>query len=168
MDGQAVAAAGVAFGRGDYLGVLSLLSPWLGTSADAAPLVLLGDALAHLGLPAEAAQVFEQAAACPGADVSASLSRATALYVEAGDDDRAQLIGIKLLDAMPGDACLAYHLALSFRRTGDTGLVHLLVESLAKSGEADHLKLAGEILSGSERQPSGADGVSQACGALSR
>lgn len=153
MDGQAVAAAGVAFGRGDYLGVLSLLSPLLGTSTDAAPLVLLGDALAHLGLPAEAAQVFEQAAACPGADVNASLSRATALYVKAGDDDRAQLIGIKLLDAMPGDTSLAYHLALSFRRTGDTGLVHLLVESLAKSGDADHLKLAGEILSGSERNP---------------
>ena len=76
---------------------------------------------------------LSRAAACPGADVSASLSRATALYVEAGDDDRAQLIGIKLLDAMPGDACLAYHLALSFRRTGDTGLSICLSRALPRA-----------------------------------
>jgi predicted O-linked N-acetylglucosamine transferase (SPINDLY family) len=153
MDGQAVAAARVAFERGDYLETLTLLSPLLGTATDAVPLVLLGDALEKLGLPAEAAQVFEQAAPHAGRDAGTVLSRATALYVQAGDDDRAQLIGIKLLDSRPDDASLAYSLALSFRRTGDTALVDLVKRSLANSDEADHLKLAGEILGDNERNP---------------
>jgi predicted O-linked N-acetylglucosamine transferase (SPINDLY family) len=153
MDGQAVVAATVAFERGDYLETLALLSPLLGTTTDVVPLVLLAEALEHLGLTAEAAQVFEQAASHAGRDTGALLSRATALYVQAGDDDRAQLIGIKLLDSMPDDAPLAYSLALSFRRTGDTALVDLVKHSLASSPEADHLKLAGEILGESERNP---------------
>ena len=153
MDADAVSAARFAFGRGDYLEVLALLSPLLGTGTDAAALVLLSDALAQLGLPGEAAQVLEQAAACPGADAGATLSRATALYVEAGDDDRAQLIGIRLLDTMRGDPALSYSLALSFRRSGDNGLVPLLLPGLASSDKADHLKLAGEILSDSDRNP---------------
>ncbi|WP_426228996.1 glycosyl transferase [Pararhizobium sp. DWP3-4] len=153
MDGQAVAAARIAFERGDYLETLTLLSPSLGTATDAEPLVLLGDALEKLGLPAEAAQALEQAASHAGRDAGALLGRATALYVEAGDDDRAQLIGIKLLDSRPDDAGLAYSLAVSFRRTGDTALVDLVKPALANSDEADHLKLAGEILGDSERNP---------------
>lgn len=153
MDGQAVAAARIAFERGDYLETLTLLSPLLGTATDAVPLVLLGDALEKLGLPAEAAQVFEQAAPHAGCDAGTVLSRATAVYVQAGDDDRAQLIGIKLLDSRPDDASLAYSLALSFRRTGDTALIDLVKRRLANSDEADHLKLAGEILGDNERNP---------------
>ncbi|WP_428427644.1 glycosyl transferase [Pararhizobium sp.] len=153
MDGQAVAAARVAFERGDYLETLTLLSPLLGTATDAAPLVLLGDALEKLGLPAEAAQAFEQAAPHAGRDAGTLLGRATALYVEAGDDNRAQLIGIKLLDTMPDDATLAYSLAHSFRRTGDTALVDLVKPTLANSDQPDHLKLAGDILGDSERNP---------------
>jgi predicted O-linked N-acetylglucosamine transferase (SPINDLY family) len=153
MDGQAVAAARVAFEQGDYLETLTLLSPLLETVTDATPLVLLGDALEKLGLPAEAAQAFEQAASHAGHDAGTLLCRATGLYVQAGDDDRAQLIGIKLLDTLPDDASLAYSLALSFRRTGDTALVKLVAHRLANSDEADHLKLAGEILGENERNP---------------
>ncbi|URK88451.1 hypothetical protein LP421_14830 [Rhizobium sp. RCAM05350] len=153
MDGQGLAAARVAFEQADYLEALALLSPLLGTTTDAAPLVLLGGALEKLGLPAEAAQAFEQAAPYAGRDADTLLSRATALYFQAGDDDRTQLIGIKLLDSMPGDATLAYVLAQSFRRTGDTTLVDLVKHDLANSDDADHLKLAGEILGESERNP---------------
>ncbi len=153
MDGQGLAAAKAAFERADYLEALTLLSPMLGETTDAAPLVLLGEALEKLGLPAEAAEAFEQAAQRVGSNSTHLLSRATALYFDAGDDDRAQLIGIRLLDALPGDAPLAYVLTRSFRRTGDTALIDLVKKTLADSDDADHLKLAGEILGEDERNP---------------
>jgi len=153
MDGQGLAAAKAAFERTDYLEALTLLSPMLGETTDAAPLVLLGEALERLGLPAEAAEAFEQAAQRVGSNSTHLLSRATALYFDAGDDDSTQLIGIRLLDPLPDDAPLAYVLARSFRRTGDTALIDLVKKTLADSNDADHLKLAGEILGEDERNP---------------
>lgn len=153
MDGQGLAAAKAAFERADYMQALSLLSPLLGESADVATLVLLGDALEKLGLPAEAAEAFEQAAHRSGNDSAAFLSRAVALYFAAGDDDRTQLIGIRLRDILPDDAGLADVLARSFRRSGDGALVDLVIPALANSDDPDHLMLAGEILSDEERNP---------------
>lgn len=155
MDGQALALATAAFERSDYLEALALLNALLGETADAAPLVLLGDTLSRLGLPAEAAEAFEQAALRAGADPAALLSRASALYFEAGDDDRAQLTGLKALDRLSGDPQLAYVLARSFQRSGDMSLISLVLNTLCASEESDHLKLAGEILNAQETNPLG-------------
>ena len=153
MDGQGLAAARAAFERADYLETLALVSPMLGANADPAPLILLGEALEKLGLPADAAEAFEQAAQHTGNDSASLLNRAASLYFDAGDDDRAQLIGIRLLEIIPHDSRLAYMLARSFRRTGDIELIDLVKQSLANSDEASHLTLAGEILNGEERNP---------------
>jgi predicted O-linked N-acetylglucosamine transferase (SPINDLY family) len=153
MDGQGLAAARAAFERADYLETLALVSPMLGANADAAPLILLGEALEKLGLTADAAEAFEQAAQHAGNDSALLLNRAAALYFDAGDDDRAQLIGIRLLDIIPNDAALAYMLTRSFQRTGDRGLIGLVKQSLANSDNSSHLKLAGDILNEDERDP---------------
>ncbi|KQS91103.1 MULTISPECIES: hypothetical protein [unclassified Rhizobium] len=153
-DGQALAAARADFERGDYIEALTILTPMLGDAMDPAARTLLGETLVKLGLPAEAAQIFEQAA--DGADsLGAPLlrKRAVVLYVEAGDDDRAQLLGIRLLDSLPQDKELAYALTRSFRRSGDHSLIDLVKETLCTSNDTDHLKLAGEILNEEERNP---------------
>lgn len=153
MDGQALAVATAAFERADYLEALAHLNRVLGATADSASLVLLGETLEKLGLPGEAAEAFEQAAQRPDSNSARRLSRAAALYFDAGDDDRAQLVGLRLLTDLPNDPQLAYVLARSFRRTGDKALIDLVKNTLADSDEPDHLKLAGEILNEDERDP---------------
>lgn len=154
VDGQAFAAAHAAFEQGDFVEALTILTPMLGDTMDSVARTLLGETLAKLGLPAEAAQIFEQAA-----DGAYSLEppllrkRAVVLYVEAGDDDRAQLLGIRLLDSLPQDTELAYALTRSFRRSGDHSLINLVKETLCTSNDTYHLTLAGEILNEEERNP---------------
>ena len=152
MDEQGLAAAKAAFGRADYLEALTLLSPMIG-GTDANALSLLGDTLEKLGLPAEAGEAFEQAARLEDGGSIPLLIRTAFLYFTAGDDDRAQLIGTQLLKRVPENADVAYLLARSFRRTGDTALVDLVKASLARSEDGDHLKLAGEIFNDDERNP---------------
>ncbi|WP_438750071.1 O-linked N-acetylglucosamine transferase family protein [Pararhizobium sp. O133] len=154
MDGQALVAAQAAFERGDFVEALTILTPLLSDTMNPPARILLGETLARLGLLAEAAQIFEQAA--DGADSpcdSRFQKRAVMLYAEAGDDDRAQLLGIRLLPSLPEDAELAYALARSFRRSGDAALVDLVKNTLAGSDDPDHLKLAGDILNEEERNP---------------
>lgn len=154
MDGQSLAAARAAFERADFVDALTILSPILGETMDPAAGMLLGETLARLGLPAEAAQVFEQAAdGADGLEAAQLHQRAVVHYVEAGDDDRAQLLGIRLLDSLPDDVDLAYALARSFQRGGDTALIDLVKTTLAGSDDPAHLKFAGEILNEEERNP---------------
>ena len=152
MDGQGLDAATVAFGQGDYLEALTLLSPMIGGTNGKA-LSLLGETLEKLGLPAEAAEAFEQAARLEDGGSIPLLIRAASLYFAAGDDDRAQLLGTQLLKRVPDNADLAYLLARSFRRTGEFALVDLVKASLARSDDGDHLTLAGEIFNDDERNP---------------
>lgn len=154
MSGQGIAAAAAAFEQNQYIEALTILNGMLGESEEAAEVtLLLAKVLEKLGFTAEAAEAFEQAAQHAGSDAPVLLRRACELYFATGDDDRTQLIGIKLLKSLPNDPELAYILARSLLRTGDNALVDLVKNTLVESDDPDHLNLAGDIFASDDRNP---------------
>src|SRR6478735_5804281 len=111
---QGFAAATAAFERADYMEALTILSGALDGERSSALLALLGSTLQKLGLPAEAADAFEQAAHLCEGDPGSLLKLAAEAHFQAGNDEAAQLIGIRRQDATPEDADLAFILTRSF------------------------------------------------------
>ncbi|OJF90720.1 hypothetical protein [Pararhizobium antarcticum] len=155
MNGEAFTAARAAYAQGDYIAALTILNDLIGQTQAPEPLVLLGETLEKLGLLADAAEAFQQAAGCAPLESSRHLLRAADLYFQAGDDEHAQLIGMGLLKTLPDDPALAFVLARSFRRTGETALVNRVKHTLVSSDNRDHLMLAGELFVEEERDPAG-------------
>lgn len=150
---QGFAAATAAFERADYIEALTILSGALDTEPSSALLALLGSTLAKLGLHAEAADAFEQAVRADDADSNTLLKMAAEAHFQAGNDEAAQLIAIKLRDAAGEDADLAFILAQSFLRTGDATLAAAQATCLAGSDRRAHLALAAKLLAEDERSP---------------
>jgi predicted O-linked N-acetylglucosamine transferase (SPINDLY family) len=153
MNGEAFTAASAAYDQGDYIAALTILNDIIGQGTASGPLVLLGETLEKLGLFSEAAEAFQQAAGIDPLEATHNLLRAADLYFQAGDDDNAQLIGMGLLKVLPDDPQLAFLLARSFRRTGDSALVDRVKHMLVSSDDKDHLMLAGELFAEEERDP---------------
>lgn len=154
MSGQGIAAATAAFEQNRFMEALTLLNGMLGDGEEAAAAtLLLAKTLEKLGFTAEAAEAFEQAAQHAANDMPVLLKRACELYFAIGDDDRTQLLGIKLLESLPNDPALAYTLARSFLRTGDNALVGRVINTLVESDDPDHLSLAGDVFASDDRNP---------------
>lgn len=153
MDEQAYQAATTAFDRQDYLGALSLLHGILDEHTGTEALALLGETLARLGLPGEAADAFEQAAGKAGENAPRLLRRAALLLFQAGETDRAQLLGMRLLPLLPGDADIAFMLITLFLKDGEIGLVDALKNTLVDSDNPAHLALAEELIAHDSRNP---------------
>jgi len=153
MNGEAFTAASAAYEQGDYIEALTILNDLIGHGTASEPRVLLGKTLEKLGLLSEAAEAFQQAAGIDPLEAQHNLIRAADLYFQAGDDDNAQLIGMGLLKTLPDNPALAFLLARSFRRTGETALVDRVKHTLVSSDEKDHLMLAGELFAEEERDP---------------
>ncbi|MDQ0320642.1 putative O-linked N-acetylglucosamine transferase (SPINDLY family) [Pararhizobium capsulatum DSM 1112] len=150
---QGFAAATAAFERADYMEALTILSGALDGERSSALLALLGSTLQKLGLPAEAADAFEQAAHLCEGDPGSLLKLAAEAHFQAGNDEAAQLIGIRLQDATPEDADLAFILTRSFLRTGDTALASTQAPRLAGSDRREHVELAAKLVTDDERSP---------------
>ncbi len=153
MNREVFAAARAAFEQGDYVEALTILNDLIGQTNAPESFVLLGETLEKLGLPSDAADAFKQAAELDACAAPGHLLRAAELYFAAGDDDQAQLIGMGLLKILPEDPALAFLLARSFRRTGETALVDRVKHTLVSSDEMAHLTLAGELFAEEERDP---------------
>ena len=153
MHEQELAAAQAAYEQADYIAALTALAPLMNEDGGESVFALLGETLQKLKLPSEAAEAFEQAARKQQGNADGLLAKAVALYVEAGDDDRAQLLGIPLLSDHPADPALAFALARSFRRSGDLSLIGHVLATLAASDDPAHLMLAGDILNEDDRNP---------------
>src|SRR5215217_3451748 len=119
---QGFAAATDAFERADYIEALTILSGALDGERSSALLALLGSTLRKLGLPAEAADAFEQASGLHDGDPATLLTMAAEAHLQAGNDGAAQLIGMRLHEGAARDPDLAFTLARSFLRTGDDAL----------------------------------------------
>ncbi|KQV34695.1 MULTISPECIES: hypothetical protein [unclassified Rhizobium] len=147
------AAAAAAFERADYIEALTILNGALADTPNSDVLSLLGATLEKLGLLAEAAESFEQAARSGSPQAALLLKKAAALHFAAGNDDAAQLIGLRLRKALPDDIDLAHILAQSCMRSGDRMLATQMAPVLVNSNRRDHLEMAGHLLSDDERDP---------------
>lgn len=146
-------AAAAAFERADYIEALTILNGALTEAPNADVLALLGATLEKLGLLAEAAECFEQAARSGAAEPTLLLKKAAALHFANGNDDAAQLIGLRLREALPDDIDLAFTLAQSCLRSGDRVLATRMAPLLVGSERRDHLEMAGHLLLEDERDP---------------
>ncbi len=150
---QGFAAATAAFERADYIEALTLLSGALDNERSPKLLALLGATFHKLGLPAEAAEAFEQAASLDPENPVPFLIKAAEAHFQAENDDTAQLIGMRLADVAKRNADLAFVLARSFLRTGDATLAAVQAACLAESDRREHVELAASLLSEDERSP---------------
>ncbi|WEZ83234.1 glycosyl transferase [Rhizobium sp. 32-5/1] len=153
MNREVFEAAQAAYAKHEYIETLTILNDLIGETSAPEAFVLLGEALEKLGLATEAAEAFKQAAEIDPDLGQRHRLRAAELYFTAGDDDQVQLIGMGLLKALPDDPQLAFLLARSFRRTGDSALVDRVKHTLVSSDDKDHLMLAGELFAEEERDP---------------
>ncbi|WP_075292663.1 hypothetical protein [Pararhizobium arenae] len=147
------AAATAAYERADYIEALTILNGSLGNAPGPDVLALLGATLEKLGLLAEAAEAFEQAARSSSAEANLFLRKAAALHFALGNDDAAQLIGLKLQETLPGDVELAYILAQSCLRSGDPAIAGRMAPVLVTSDRREHIELAARLLAEEERDP---------------
>lgn len=128
-----------------YQEALSSVSALLDTTAPD-NLAEAGRTLERLGMLREAAEAFEQAAGHGGPDAAGHALKAAGLYFEAGDDDNALLLGMKLFKVMPANPELAFILAQLFAASEDWPLVNLVKNTLVKSDRPEHLELAVRLI----------------------
>lgn len=140
------ASARDAYRSGEYAQALLHLQPLIDQAPGQPTLALLGDVMASLGHTADAADIFEQAAEAGGDETNRCQKRAVELNFAAGNEDKAQLIGLRLLGAMPEDPQLVFILVSIFRKSGETGLVDALKNRLVKSEDPEHLVLASNLI----------------------
>lgn len=129
-----------------YHEALSAVSALLDGGSSPDIFVEAGRTLERLGMLTEAAEAFQHAADRGGPDAAAHALKAAELYFEAGDDDRALLLGMKLFKVMPADPDLAFILANLFARTEDWPLVNLVKNTLVRSDKPEHLQLAVRLI----------------------
>lgn len=129
-----------------YHEALSAVSALLDNGSGPDIFVEAGRTLERLGMLTEAAEAFEHAADRGGPEAPAHTLKAAELYFEAGDDDRALLLGMKLFKVMPANPDLAFILASLFARTGDWPLVNLVKNTLVRSDRPEHLQLAVRLI----------------------
>ncbi len=147
----AQARAALDVGRFDH--ALSILQSVVDTRADQETLGLVGQAMVGLGMEASAAEIFESAANLGGPDAFSHALRAAALYQTAGNDEQAQLIGLRLLRERPDDPDLVFLLVGIFEKSGELELAQALAPRLAASEREDHLIAAARVLADQPRNP---------------
>lgn len=140
-------AARAAYDRGNYNRALELLSELAGPSPDGDLLFLLSKTLSAMGLHAQAADMFVEAAQTMGEDAPKALRLAVDLYFRSGDLEKAELFGLRLLQVTPDDPLIAFILISIFQKNGETALIDGLKNVLVKSDDPEHLMLALKLIS---------------------
>lgn len=140
-------AARAAYDRGNYNRALELLSELAGPSPSGDLLFLLSQTLSAMGLHAQAAEMFVEAAEVMGADAPKALRLAADLYFRSGNLEQAELIGLRLLQVTPDDPLIAFILISIFQKSGETALIDGLKNRLVKSDDPEHLMLALKLIS---------------------
>ena len=141
-----LSAASLAFEAQDYVKALTILTALIDQAQTAEPFVLLGETLEKMGLIAEAAQAFEQAATHEAQTPENHIRRAAGLYFRNGAEDQAALHAIRLFKQDNRDTDAAFILASVFSKTGDQAIVDLVKNSLVESDDIAHLDLAAKLI----------------------
>lgn len=139
-----------------YGEALAVLQPIITPDSSEEVLALVGEALAGMGHKADAAEFFESAAALGQSAAYDHARRAAELHLAAGNDDKAQLIALRLLQQRPEDPALAFMLITIFEKTGELQLVDALKHRLVESEVPEHLQMAARLLSSDPYSPSNA------------
>jgi predicted O-linked N-acetylglucosamine transferase (SPINDLY family) len=114
---------------------------------------LLGNALLKAGLPAEAAEAFETAAARAPDGGFRYLKQAMLAKIEAADEEKAFLLAMQAQKLVPDDADVIFTLVKGFRTRGESELVEHFKNRLTASDNPEHLQLAAELISVEGRNP---------------
>jgi predicted O-linked N-acetylglucosamine transferase (SPINDLY family) len=146
-----LAIATEAYENGDYMAALALLSSMIDEGANAGVLTLLGRTFQKLRLEKDALEMFVRAVDLD--PTPTTLSNAADSAVEAGDDARSLLYGMKLFVLQPDNANVAALVASAFIRSGDPESAHLVRAALVDSDDPAHIHLAANLYAGETRDP---------------
>ena len=131
------AAARAAFDAARFEEAIGLLTPMLATTEDWKPVALLAETFDKLGLQAEAAEVFELAAARPDAEMQYLLQRAACLQLACGRRDKAMSIAARLRRIDPQDEAAAAVLSATLPTAALQGRKIETVDDLIASNDPD-------------------------------
>jgi predicted O-linked N-acetylglucosamine transferase (SPINDLY family) len=114
---------------------------------------LLGDVLSEAGMPAEAAEAYEAAAARAPDGGFASLKRAVAAWSAAGDEEKAFLLALKAQKLDPSDMDMVFVLVKGLKLRDEKELLSFFQNKLTASDKPEHLQLAAELINADNRNP---------------
>lgn len=136
-----------AFEAGDLERTFTLLNDVMiaGGAGDVNVLSLLARTFQKAGMPGEAAEVLERAAARDTPHASAFLVNAMQLHQEAGQHEKAFLLALQLNKVIPEHQDVVYILIQGFLERGEKELVDAHKHHLINSTNPEHLALASRL-----------------------
>ena len=144
MAGQ-LALAEDNFRRGQYVETLDLLNRLSNLHGDPKAVNLLGDTLARLGMPKDAAEILEASAERPDFWRLVFLKKAARYFLMAGERKQAEAAALRITGIDPKDADAAYVLLHVLDRKRNAALLDGLRHHLIDSEDPAHLELAHEL-----------------------
>lgn len=146
--------ARVAWAAGDMDTVFAAVNEGITRPAGPTPelLELLGHALSKAGLPAEAAEVYEEAARLATPNF-ALLKQASTAWTAAGNEEKAFLAALQAQKSRPDDPDIVFTLVKGFQLRGETELLNFFKNRLVSSENPEHLILAAELIGAEARNP---------------
>jgi len=148
-----LSAATGFYEQGKYAAALEVLNRLLEQQPDAAVYELIAKSLAKLGMKAEAAAAYQQAAQFESEHSDAFRIRAMDLYFEAGEKDQALRAASALIHRVQDEPDVAYVLASIFLEGGNRSILQGIRRPLLRSGDAKHLNMALDLLTDNPTDP---------------
>lgn len=131
--------------QGDYLETLQILNHCTDLTNDPCMMDLLGATFEKLGMEADAASIFEQAAQHFSDNKLALLKKAARLFLASGDKKKAEFHALQILQLKPDDPDAAFMLINLLKTHKDQAIVGHLKYNLIGSDEPAHLELAHRL-----------------------
>ena len=137
-----------AFEAADYNATFEILAAIMKADGVSDPRVLplLAETFAKVGMYAESADTFEQAADQETDDTPIHLLKALTLYEHLGNEDKAFLTAMAIHKVAPGHPDVTYSLIKAFQRTGEHELIPHFQNELVHSNTPDHLLMATDLI----------------------
>jgi len=130
------------FRQGDYVETLHVLNHLADLANDPFMMDLLGATFEKLGMEADAASIFEQAAQQFSENKLAFLKNAARLFLASGNEKKAEFHALQILQLKPDDPDAAFMLINLLKAQKDQTIVEHLKYNLIGSDEPTHLELA--------------------------
>ncbi|MBR0556434.1 glycosyl transferase [Ciceribacter sp. L1K23] len=141
-------AASKHYQKRDYMGALEALNQLLGVQQDGKTFDLLAKTLVGVGMKAEAATAYQNAAKVEPEQADGFLRKAMNLFLEAGEDDKALLIAKNFMGVAKEDAEVAFVLASIFVKRGQKQIVAPLRGALIDSADPRHVLFSLHFMTG--------------------
>jgi hypothetical protein len=148
LSGKSYSDALAAFEAADYNTTFEILAAIMKAEGvdDKRLLPLLAESFVKVGMLADAAETFEQAADQESDETPIHLLKALTLHEHLGNEDKAFIAAMAIHKIAPGHPDVTYSLIKAFLRTGEEALIPHFQNELVQSNKAAHLLLAADLI----------------------